>query len=95
MPFEGSWLACACIEHDPDRHVVCAQTGRYAQAGYAQRAVQLMCPAQQLIAIRLEARERRSASAMPSLTPISSMHKLAARPVHGIASMYIIAHSMA
>ena len=46
MTVEGSQLACASVEHDANRHVICAQTGRYAQAGYAQWAVQLVCPAQ-------------------------------------------------
>ena len=44
---------CARIEHDADRHAVCAQPYRDAQPWDAQGAVQLMCPAQQSIAVLL------------------------------------------
>ena len=94
MPLEGSQLACACVKHDANRHVVRAQSGRYAQAGYAQRAVQLVCSTQQLVAIRLDAVERRSALTMPSLTPVSVMQRLTAELLHEIACLYGIRRSM-
>ena len=46
-------LTCAGIEHDADRHVILAEPYGNAKARYAQRAVQLMRPAQQLIAVLL------------------------------------------
>ena len=98
MPVDGSKLACASVEHDANRHVICAQTSRYAQAGYAQRAVQLMCPAQQLIAVRLEAEDRQTSGpvmAMPFVTPASVMHSLTARFLHEVACMYDIRRLMA
>ena len=46
-------LTCASVEHDADRHVILAEPYGDAEARYAQRAVQLMRPAQQLIAVLL------------------------------------------
>lgn len=46
-------LTCARVEHDADRHVILAEPYGNAEARNAQRAVQLMRPAQQLIAVLL------------------------------------------